>query len=77
MQGQADFFLALARAAEAAVKSGKKLEDIVTMKNGHPAATSVKLPDSVKNWVGDGLAAQVADAYNEATQHKPAGDLKH
>jgi hypothetical protein len=31
----------------------------------------------VKTWVGNGLAAQVRDAYNEITQKKPAGDLPH
>ena len=60
-----------------AAKSGKKLEDIVTLKDGQPTATSIQLTAAVKNWVGDGFAGQVRDAYNEAAQHKPAGDLPH
>jgi hypothetical protein len=31
----------------------------------------------VQNWVGDGLPAQVKDAYNEIQQNKAAGDLPH
>ncbi|HVX56883.1 MAG TPA: hypothetical protein VHA37_04070, partial [Candidatus Saccharimonadales bacterium] len=64
-------------AAEQAARQGKKLEDIVTIKDGKPAATSIKLPSGVQAWIGDSLPAQVADAYNEVTQKKPSGDLPH
>ena len=40
-------------------------------------STSIQLPGSVQNWVGKELPAQVRDAYEEITQHKPAGDLPH
>ena len=53
---------------EEAAKSGKKPDDITA---------SIHLPDSVKNWIGEGLKAQVKDAYNEITLHKPAGDVAH
>ena len=77
LTGQANFMTELRKAAEQAVSQGKKREDIVTMKDGKPAATSIRLPASVQNWVGNSLPAQVADAWTEATQHKPAGDLPH
>jgi cyclase len=77
LTGQASFMIELRKAVEQAVAQGKKLDDIVTMKEGKPAATSIKLPPSVDNWVGDGLAGQVANAYNEITQKKPVGDIPH
>lgn len=77
MAGQAQFFVELRKAVDEAVRGGKKLEDLVTMKEGAPATTTIELPAGVKNWVGDGLAGQVKDAYNEITQKKPAGDLPH
>ena len=43
------------------------------MKGKEAASTNVKLPDSVKNWVGDFLPAQVKDVYGELTEKKPAG----
>src|SRR5579863_5938614 len=74
MAGQAQFMVELHQAVAGAVKQGKKLEDIVKMDGTKLVSTSIKLSDSVKNWVGDGLPAQVKDAYDEITQHKPTGD---
>jgi len=75
LDGEIAFMTELQKAAKAAVKAGKKVEDIVTMKDGQPAATSVKLPDSVKNWVGMFFPAQVRDAFEEAKQKKPRGSM--
>ena len=66
----------LRKAVETAQKSGKKVEDLVTTKNGKSTATSITLPASVKNWAGDGLADQVRDTYEELKAKKPRGDLK-
>jgi len=77
LAGQARFMTELLKAAEQAVKQGKKLEDIVTMKDGKPVSTSIQLPGSVQNWVGSSLPTQVMHAYNEVAQKKPAGDLPH
>jgi cyclase len=77
MSRQAQFFVELKRAVEAAVNSGKKLEDIVTITKGEPKASSLKLSDEVRNYVGEPFAAQVRDAYNEVKTGKPAGDLPH
>src|SRR5216684_4277889 len=76
MVGQRAFMLELHKAVDAAVKSGKKLDDIVKTENGKQV-TTIQLPDSVKKWVGGGLVAQVKDTYNEITSGKPAGDLPH
>ena len=59
------------------MKQGKKLEEIVTIENGRPTATTIKLPESVKNWTGQGLAVQVHDTWRDITGHKPAGALKN
>jgi cyclase len=76
LMGQRAFFVELHNAVAAAIKSGKKLPDLVKTEQGRQVA-SLQLPDSVKTWVGGSLAAQVTDTYNEITQKKPAGDLPH
>ena len=67
LTGQAKFMTDLHETVAAAVKNGKKLDDL----------KSLTLPDADKNWVGDGLQAQLKDAFNEITQNKPTGDLPH
>ncbi|PWU08994.1 MAG: MBL fold metallo-hydrolase [Terriglobia bacterium] len=76
LTGQRAFFVELHKAVAAAVKSGKKLTDLVK-KEQDKQVTSIQLPEGVKTWVGGSLAAQVTDTYNEITQKKPAGDLPH
>jgi len=65
LAGQAQFMVELRKAVKSGVDQGKKPEDLA----------KVPLPDSVKNWVGDGLGAQVKDAYEEITQGKPHGEI--
>ena len=65
MAGQALFMTELHRAVKSAVHQGKHPEDLAKL----------QLPDSVKNWVGDGLSGQVKDAYEEITQGKPHGEI--
>ena len=77
LDGQARFMTELRSAVQAAVKEGKKLDDIVKKDGSKLVSTTIKLPDNVKNWVGDGLPDQVRDAYEEITQHKPSGDVPH
>jgi glyoxylase-like metal-dependent hydrolase (beta-lactamase superfamily II) len=83
LAGQIQFMTELHKTVENVIKQGKKLEDIVppgTMTMFGlvlPASTSVTLPNSVKNWVGAFLPAQVKDTYEEITQKKPHGDLPH
>jgi cyclase len=66
LAGQARFMIELNKAVKAGVGQGKKLEDI---------QASLKLPDSVKTWIGKSLKVQTQDAYEEITQHKPHGEI--
>jgi cyclase len=77
LAGQAQFMTELHSAVQAAVKQGKKLDDIVKKQGDKLVSTSIQLPAGVKNWVGDGLPDQVRDTYDEITQHKPHGDIPH
>jgi cyclase len=77
LNGQAQFMTELHSAVQAAIKSGKKLDDIVKKDGTKLVSTTIQLPDGVKNWVGEGLADQVRDAYEEISQHKPHGDVAH
>lgn len=83
LEGQIQFMTELHKAVAAAVKQGRKVQDIVGSEttimfgNRVPVATSIRLPDHVKNWVGPFLALQVKDTYEEITQNKPHGDLPH
>jgi cyclase len=84
LEGQRQFMLELHYAVANAIQQGKKLEQLVppgrmTMVYGNrvPSVTTLAIPGSVKNWVGDFLPAQVKDTYEEITQKKPHGDLPH
>lgn len=76
LAGELAFMTELRKAVAAARTSGKKLEEVVTLKNGEPVKTSITLPASVKNWVGDFLPAQVFDTWKELETGKARGDLK-
>jgi cyclase len=75
LDGQRQFFVELRKTVGDAVKSGKRLEDLVTKKDEKTATTNVRLPASVKNWTGDFLAGQVEVVYKEITQNKPHGEI--
>ena len=74
---QAAFMTELRKAVSGELARGHKLEDFVTMKNGQPSATSVRMPAAVQVYVGDGLPRQVYNAYREITEKKPVGALDH
>ncbi len=76
LDGEAAFMTELMSAVVAARKSGKKLADVVKMDGKTPKSTTLKLPDSVKNWVGDFLPMQVYDTWMELEKGKPRGDLE-
>lgn len=75
LTGQAQFMTELRREAEKAVKAGKPLDSLVTMENGKPTRTSVKLSANVQRWASEGLAGRLKDAYDEVKAGKPHGDL--
>jgi glyoxylase-like metal-dependent hydrolase (beta-lactamase superfamily II) len=76
LEGEMAFMMELSAAVEREIKAGRKLSDLVTMKDGQPVATTVKLSGKVQNWVGTPLPSQVRDVYLEKTQGKPRGDIK-
>jgi glyoxylase-like metal-dependent hydrolase (beta-lactamase superfamily II) len=71
------YFIELNKHVAAAIKQGKKRDDIVKREGERAVSTTIQLPDSVKLYVGPGFAGQVLAAYNEITQKKPSGDLPH
>lgn len=77
LSGEIEFMLQLRKTVGRAVQEGRSLPELVTMENGQPASTTVKLPDSVKKWVGPFFPTQVKDAFEEASSGKPHGDLPH
>ena len=83
LEGQAKFMSELHKAVAAAIKQGKKFEEVVplgTIKvpgSAVPATTTLTLPASVSNWVGPGLPSQVRDTWEEIVQKKPHGDIPH
>jgi len=75
LTGQRQFMVELYNAVAGAVKAGRKMGDLVTLKDGKPVSTSLKLPDSVKHWVGDFFPSEVHDTFEEITQGKPHGEI--
>jgi len=83
LDGQIKFMTELHGAVDAAIKSGKKLEEVVppatatVYGNQVPTKTTITLPAHVKKWVGNFLPAQVKDTWEEIVQKKPHGDIPH
>src|SRR5207244_487214 len=75
MEGEKLFMTELHKAVKAANAQGKKLEDLVEMKENRPVKTSLQLPESVKHWVGNGLPTQVQITYEEISKGKPYGEI--
>jgi len=73
--GQLGFMTELHKAVKAAIGAGKKLEDVVEIKDGKPVKGKVTLSAGVQKWVGDFFAGQVKDTYEEITQGKPHGEI--
>ena len=77
LTGQAAFMTELHKAAQQALRAGRKLEDVVTFRDSKPVSTSISLPASVQHWVNNSLATHVANAFQEAAKGQPAGALPH
>jgi glyoxylase-like metal-dependent hydrolase (beta-lactamase superfamily II) len=75
LRGQEQYMVELYKAVKTAADSGKKLSDLVRMDGDKPVSANLQLPGGVKHWVGDFLAAQVKDTYEEVTQGKPHGEI--
>jgi cyclase len=76
LDGQTQFLASLRSEVVKALKSGKKLSDLIP-DNDEPSLVKITLPDAAKRWIGRPFAGQVKDAYREVTEKKPAGDLPH
>ena len=75
LTGQAQFFRELLGAVRKEMERGKKLEDLVRMRDGQPESTIIELPAAVRNWTGKSLPAQVRDAYLELSKKQPRGAM--
>jgi glyoxylase-like metal-dependent hydrolase (beta-lactamase superfamily II) len=78
LEGQIQFLEELQKAVAAAIARGETLDQLVTMKDGRPWATSIALPERVQHWVSLQpwkLPTQVKDTYEELTQHRPHGEI--
>lgn len=75
IEGQARFMAELFKAASEASAKGRRLAEIVQFQDGKPVATSLRLPDTVKQWIGPSLPMQVRDAYEEVTRATPHGSI--
>jgi len=86
LDGQIRFLTELYAAVQKSIKDGKTLDQIVTMKNGMPIATSIRLSDfSMEHYVyhGEGLQPwqkarfpnQVMVTYKEIKAGKPYGAI--
>ena len=75
LTGQKQFFLELRKAVGKEVQSGKSLESLVTKSGAQAKSTTVQLPATVKNWIGDFLPSQVEAVYEEMKAGKPHGEI--
>jgi len=57
------------------IGAGKKLEDLVEMKDGQPGTPKLQLSASAQHWVGSFYPGQIKDIYDEITQGKPRGEI--
>jgi hypothetical protein len=57
------------------MEQGKKLEDLVEMKDGQPVKAKLELPAGVQHWVGSFYPGQIADIHREITEGKPRGEI--
>ncbi|HEV8148403.1 MAG TPA: MBL fold metallo-hydrolase [Bryobacteraceae bacterium] len=77
LAGQRAFFLELHSSVSAAIKQGKKLDDLVTRDAQGLTGTTIRLSDAVKTWASAALAPKVQDAFKEISERKPIGEIPH
>jgi glyoxylase-like metal-dependent hydrolase (beta-lactamase superfamily II) len=84
LEGQIRFFEALYAAVKHAIQEGKTLDQVVTLKDGAPVATSISLSkdlmekyvfhgDNLQPWQATRFPTQVRNTYEEIKQGKPWG----
>jgi hypothetical protein len=75
LSGEERFLTEIYGRVKKEIEAGKKLEDLVEMKAGQPAAAKLQLSTSVQHWVGSFYPGQIKDLYNEITQGEPRGEI--
>ena len=75
LAGEERFLTTIYSAVRREMKAGKKLEDLVEMKDGQPSVAKLKLPADVHHWVGSFYPGQIADIYREIAEKKPRGEI--
>ncbi|MCX7016878.1 MAG: MBL fold metallo-hydrolase [Candidatus Sumerlaeota bacterium] len=87
LEGQIEFFEELYKAVQAAVKEGKTLDQLVTMRDGRPVATAIQLSPKMmdeyvshlgpvlKPWQISRFPSQVRNSYVEIVQGRPYGEI--
>jgi cyclase len=81
LEQEHQFLVELYQAVQAAIRSGKTLGELVTIKDGRPVETSIQLSKGVMEasvlhgTIAGRFATQVYDTYQEITQGKPWGEI--
>src|SRR5258708_17721877 len=71
LAGQRAFFIELHDSVAAAIRQGKKLDDLLKKEGDRVTGTTIQLSDAVKTWASTGLASKVQDAFKEITEKQP------
>jgi cyclase len=87
LEGEIQFFEALYKAVDAAIRSGKARDQLFIMKEGRAVSTTIELPKSLTDtyvfkltpglapWAVSRFPTQVMCTYEEITQGKPYGEI--
>ena len=75
LSGEERFLTEIYNTVKKEIAAGKKLEDLVELKNGEPLTAKLRLSDAVQYWVGSFYPGQIKDIYEEITQGKPHGEI--
>jgi cyclase len=75
LAGEERFLTEIYNTVKKEMAAGKKLDDLVEMKDGQPVAGKLRLSDGVQHWVGSFYPGQIKDIYDEITQGKPRGEI--
>jgi cyclase len=75
LSGEEKFLTEIYNTVKTEMRAGKKLEDLVEMKDGTPVVGKLKLSGSVQHWVGSFYPGQIKDIFDEISQGKPRGEI--
>jgi glyoxylase-like metal-dependent hydrolase (beta-lactamase superfamily II) len=75
LSGEEKFLNEIYATVKKEIGAGRKLEDLVTMKDGQPVTAKLRLSSGVQHWVGSFYPGQIRDIYEEITQGKPRGEI--